>query len=70
MFDVLETVDHAGQAEAGPEEGEAEHSGQGPGHEARGAGGVCCYVLLTVGTSDSGGLRSKLRHCDLQTIII
>ena len=65
VLDILKTVHHAGQAEAGPEEGEAEDGAEGPGHQARGAGGVGCYVALTVWTLDSRWLRSQLWHGNL-----
>ena len=65
MLDILEAVDHAGQAEAGPKEGEAEDGAEGEGHETRGAGCGCCYVVLTVRTLYIGWLWTQLWHRNL-----
>ena len=65
VLHVLQTVHTEGQAEAGPEHGEADDQAEGPGHGAGLSSGGGGYVHLAAGALDPGWLGAELWHGDL-----
>ena len=55
MLHALQTVHAEGEAEAGPEHGEAEDEAEAPGHHAGLAAGAGCDLHLTARTLQPGG---------------
>ena len=55
VLHALQTVHAEGEAEAGPEHGEAEDEAEAPGHHAGLAAGAGCDLHLTARTLQPGG---------------